>query len=690
MSGQGGAQVTVNPGVEPRVTSQVDVVAMDEDLCLAIECKSAQVRGRRPGFQQELGKHCSVRDPLQRAVNDPGAPKRTVVLVLWTSHAVLSLNDRERAREQNVVLLNEQDLDYFEALTFHLGPAARYQFLAEVTPGRGIPGLQITVPALQTKLGGHPCYIFSVAPEYLLKIAYVARRTARKSDVGTYQRMLTRSRLKRIAAYIRSGPDAMFPTNIVISFDKGRRQSVTFSRAHQEARAEGATFGWLTIRPAYKSAWIIDGQHRLYAYSYAGAAMAAKGRLSVIAFVDLPAKIQQKLFTEINAEQKSVKRSLLQELYPDLHRDADDPTERIKAVISAAIQYQDDDADSPFFDRIQLAAAPKTDLRCITLTSLYSALAKPGFFWSAVKGKQVLDPGPFWDTSDDQMTRRCVTLVNFWFAKIRTAVPEWWDAGSGLGGGLAMNDGVSIAVDVLRSVVEHQKRKHLPFHDMTLGELKDCTNQWADALAAHFADMSDEERRQFRALRGNQGHAAGVRHGQSYIQGRFAEFQPPGLAEFLERENARTNDTAISIINEMERQISRITIGGLQATLDSSDEAWWYQGVPRGVRADAAARQNDDQNRRGAREKYLDFIHYREIIHGNWPLFGDILAPGKQNQNKVTRTDWMDKTNKIRQIAAHGSSGTWVSFEDLDFLKAKLDWLKGTPTPTTTTLPEEG
>ena len=48
-------------------------------------------------------------------------------------------------------------------------------------------GLKVTVPAVQAKLGGHTCYTFAIAPEYLLKIAYVARRTTRSSDVGTYQ-----------------------------------------------------------------------------------------------------------------------------------------------------------------------------------------------------------------------------------------------------------------------------------------------------------------------------------------------------------------------------------------------------------------------------------------------------------------------------------------------------------------------
>jgi DNA sulfur modification protein DndB len=681
LSGPGGALVTVNPGEARRVTTQIDVLVVDEDMCLSIECKSAEGRSRRQNFQQELAKHSTSREPLQRAINPPGSKtKRPIVLLMWTMNAILSMNDRERAKQQGVVLLNEQDLAYFEALVYNLGPASRYQFLSEVMPGRPIPGLKITVPALQAKLGGHTCYTFAIPPEYLLKVAYVARRTTRKSDVGTYQRMLTRSRLKRIAEYIRSGPDAMFPTNVVLNLQRNKRQDVQFSRAHQEVGSEAATFGWLTITPAYKSAWIIDGQHRLYAYSFAGPEAAERGRLSVLAFVDLPSRTQQKLFTEINAEQKSVKRSLLQELYPDLHRDADDPREKVKAVISTAVQFLNDDADSPFFDRIQLASAEKSDLRCITLTSVFTALQKPGFFWSDVKGDQIFGAGPFWDVTDERMVKRCVTLLNAWFTAIRDRVPEWWDAGQGPGGGLAMNDGVSIAIDVFRSIVEHLKERHVPFQNLSLQEAVSVTDRWARDLADYFAELSDDERREFRGLRGNQGHTAGVRHAQAYLRTRTTEYDPAGLTEFLEREQARTNDTAISVINEMERQICRITIGGLKAKWGGGD-AWWFQGVPKGVRGDASRIQNDDENSRGERENYLNFIHYRAIIEDNWPLFADLLAPGKQTHSKAVRTEWMEKVNRIRQITAHGSTGTWVSFEELDFLRDKLDWLKDIPAP---------
>lgn len=579
-----------------------------------------------------------------------------------------------------MVLLDVADLDYYETLVHHLGPAARYQFLAELVPGRTIPGLEIRVPALQSKMGAHTCYTFSLAPEYLLKIAYVSHRTPRDSDVATYQRMLARSRLKSIANYIRSGPDAMFPTNIVINLEKrekGRRGSgAQFEKVKQEEGAEGATFGWLTLRPAYKSAWVIDGQHRLYAYSYAGPEAAAKGRLSVLAFVGLPGSIQQKLFVEINAEQKSVKRSLLQELYADLHRGAGDPRKRIQALVSEAIQELDEDPESPFFDRILRATSVKTDTRCISLNSLFSAVDKPGFFFSSVRDNMVIDPGPFWDKTDNAIIRRTTSALNCWFGAIRRAVPGWWNVGASEGGGLAMNDGVSIAVDVLRSVVDHLGRGRVKLADLTLMEVTDRLAPWAEALGDYFAAMTEEEKLQFRGLRGNQGHATGLRHAQSFIQQRFPDFQPDGLAEFLEREKARTNDTAISLINEIERLMGRIAIGVLRANLGGEDEQWWYQGVPRNVRAGASSKQEDDQNRRGAKERYLDFIDYRDIIQENWLLLSELLAPGKRNENKATRTAWMARINEIRKIAAHGSSEIWVSFEQLTELNDRLAWLK--------------
>ena len=96
---------------------------------------------------------------------------------------------------------------------------------------------------------------------------------------------------------------------------------------------------WLEIRPAYKSACIIDGQHRLFGYS--GHERAAKARLSVLAFTGLKPSEQARLFIEINSKQKKVSQILLQTLIAELNWDADSPQVRLGAIISKAIQVLD-------------------------------------------------------------------------------------------------------------------------------------------------------------------------------------------------------------------------------------------------------------------------------------------------------------------------------------------------------------
>jgi len=91
--------------------------------------------------------------------------------------------------------------------------------------------------------------------------------------------------------------------------------------------------------------------------------------------------------------QKAVKQSLLQELYAELHWDAEEPQERVQAIISKAIQELDVDPSSPLYQRIQKADESKDETRCITLTSIYSAIEKKGFYIVKEKGKEVLEFG---------------------------------------------------------------------------------------------------------------------------------------------------------------------------------------------------------------------------------------------------------------------------------------------------------
>src|SRR5258708_4652143 len=331
LSGPTGAQLSSDDG---KLSNQIDVVGMDDEVALALECKSSKAISKRTNLQQELAKLSAIRSRLARAINPRGHAKKTVILALFAFNAILSDTDRSRAAQLGVALFDNEDLAYYKALAVHLGPAARYQFLSDLIPGKEIPGLKVRVPAVRSKMGGHRCYAFSISPEYLLKIGFVSHRAKGKAaDINAYQRMISKSRLRDIRRYI--GDHGMFPTNIVVNFERARRGALGFERIQQEESTFGSV-GWLTIAPSYRSAWIIDGQHRLFAYS--GLPEASSSLLSVLAFDGLPPSQQAQLFIEINAKQKSVKQNLLRELYAELHWDSDDPEVQTSAIISKVVQ----------------------------------------------------------------------------------------------------------------------------------------------------------------------------------------------------------------------------------------------------------------------------------------------------------------------------------------------------------------
>ncbi|HKZ41255.1 MAG TPA: DGQHR domain-containing protein [Candidatus Hodarchaeales archaeon] len=674
LSGEGGATLLVNPKEADSPKTQIDVVGIDDEIAVAIECKSTEKPSRRPQFQEELGKHTLIRERFSNSVNKQyAAPfKRQVVLAMFISNISLSENDKARAKEANVMLFEEQDLNYYESLVSHLGPAAKYQFLADMLPGKPIPGLAIRVPAIKTKMGGSNCYTFSISPEYLLKISYVSHRSKGKaSDVDTYQRMLRKSRLNQIRQYISN--DGIFPTSIVVNLDGKRLQ---FERIHQKTDPKtdqgSGLLGWLDIRPAYKSAWIIDGQHRLFAYS--GHEKAPNTRLSVLAFEGLLPSKQAELFIDINSKQKSVQRSLLQELYAELHWDAEEPKFRVRAIVSKAIHVLGADPESALYQRIQTADVAKDPTRCITFTSVHGAIDKPGFYIAKERHGNVLEYGPLWAGDNEATLKRTVYVLNNWLNTIRAGAFDWWNKGSGEGGGLAMNDGVATCVNMLRSVFQYldkdgQKLVHLDNED-----LFNCVKDYAGVLGDYFGSLSEEDRRRFRDLRGIQGQTTRRRRCEQAIRERFPSFNPPGLEEFLKLEKAQTNSKAKEIIDRIETTLQKVVLEELRRQFGSDESQWWMLGVPKLVRLKVTQRFEEDDGKRGGKEYYFDLIDYKQIALNNWELFESILAYAKTG-NKDKRTSWMNVLNEKRKIVSHASSAVSLSLEDLSELQDYDKWL---------------
>lgn len=500
LSGHGGAYQLLNEDEKESPQNQIDVVAIDDEVAFAIECKSSTKPRKFGDFSGDLAKHVTLRDRFTKTVRDqfPAANKRPSIFIFWTAGIITTDIDNTRAEAEHVQMLDQKDLEYYEQLVAQIGIAARFQFLADVLEGRSIPGLEITVPAIRLRFGAFNAFMFSVSPEYLLKIAFVSHRSKGKaSDIDAYQRMLKKGRLRSIREYISEG--GIFPTNIVVNI--ADQKWLTFDRAKQESNSKSSLVGWLHLRPAYRVAWIIDGQHRLYAY--ANHDLASKSHISVMAFVGLPASEQAHLFVDINAQQRKVKQSLLQELYAELHWDAEEPEVRVQAILSKVIQALDIDLTSPFRGRVLKADDSRTDARCISLTSIFKATEKSGFFIARTKKGEVVEFGPLWNVDNTGTMKRTISLLTGYFEVIRSGVPELWERGSGEGGGLSMNDGVTVCINVLRSIFHHlQLVKHIKLAELDDHELVEVVKPYAVHVGKYFSSLGPEQMVYFRSATG--------------------------------------------------------------------------------------------------------------------------------------------------------------------------------------------
>lgn len=671
LSNEAGADLEAEQGGRRHAIS---VVALDDEVAVVIQRASADEHGRRPRLEGAIEELAQIRSGFARAVRDqfPAPGKRQTVLAVFSFDLVVQDSEKAAAAGKAVQLVEDHDISYYESLVNHVGTAARYQFLADMLSGRPVPGLAVRIPAVKTRMGGTTCYTFSTSPAYFLKISYVSHRSkGQASDVNTYQRMLSKSRLNGIRDYI--SKDGIFPTNIVLNLDN---QRLRFERIRQEAGEdvdpENGLLGWLDLRPTYKSAWIIDGQHRLYAYS--GHSKAKNSRVSVLAFEGLPPSKQAELFIDINAKQKSVRQSLLQELYAELHWDAADPAVRVRAIISKVIQVLDADRQSAFYQRIQAADATKDPIRCITLATIYGALEKTDFFIAKKRRGQVVEFGPLWAGDNESTLKRTMHALRFWFNAIRDKAREWWDRGAGEGGGLAMNDSVASCISVLQSVFRHLDPEGHRLLHLSNDDLVKEVAPFAQALGEYLGTFSDEDRKRYRELRGIQGQTTRTKRAQQALHAKFPPFNPPGLQEFLQQEKAQTNAKAKAVIDRIETTLQSIIIEELRGEYTANDTDWWTLGVPLKIRKKATERQEEDNHRRGGKERYLDLVDYRDIVQHNWSVFEPLLAYGRQG-SKDKRTDWMAFVNEKRRVVAHASSGMMLSIEDLEQLQGYEQWL---------------
>jgi hypothetical protein len=288
--------------------------------------------------------------------------------------------------------------------------------------------------------------------------------------------------------------------------------------------------------------------------------------------------------------------------------------------------------------------------------------------------KDITEYGPLWRRDPETALKRTRHTIKAWFSAIASTAADWWNLGAGEGGGLAMNNGVTICLNVLRTVMEHIGYASLGTLDND--DLTTRLDKYAKCLGGYFARMSRDDRQRFRQLQGSDGQIMGTRQCQEAIRNECPEFSPPQLAEWIESRKQNYNDQGHLLIQVIETSLQKHILQILKSEFEAGPDAWWWDGVPKTVRKKVDDRMNESDGRTGGREQNFDLIHYREIIVANWDLFKDIYGRSDAGGGKEKQTNWIVEVGEMRNIVSHPSRQQFLSPEKLSTLQKYADWVK--------------
>jgi DGQHR domain-containing protein len=520
----------------------------------------------------------------------------------------------EEALRKKVAYWDNRALAYYKIITKTLrSPWARYLILRDLGKQIMLQQKPYEVDAIQImqRLGTRRMWCFSMTPDKLLNLAYVFRRGSRDPDA--YQRLLDPKRLTEIGKWL-SKKESMLANNIIVAFD----EKLIYKKSK------------LYIPAKTCSAWIVDGQHRLYGFCRLDEKLKTKDQKRIRSSFRLPIigieadpVLQARLFTEINSTQVKINRNLLLDLY----------------------DHFDIAPEKGLLDRIRVA----------------KKLAKTDVFKGKVKIIPKLEKGtltlatfvdyPKFKKLVTEKSEKAYSILTTFFDSVRKNFPQWDNPKDFI---FSTERGVRILTSLLTRIIEYAEREgkklDSELYDFCLSKLKEATigepdffkrsNYVGEALGATAPDKAS---RDLWAAR---------------IDEKIENFLSDAEKKIIGRDEKRT-------LKELEEKLRNFIVDKLSAITPQ----WWTQLIPQDVRNSAIERMKRDEGpwpwferKLSPPECYLNFSDYRKIIikRNNWiKVFQPIFKDQTITQAKLIELE------HIRDNIAHHRKLTSSEFDHL-------------------------
>ena len=294
--------------------TEIDVYAIFKNKMFIFECKSNKIDSKKTELQRKFGLMEAIKNQEIKKIENHIGKKMTldhlkhideIYLGYYLGNDTVYKNNISSLKSKNILVWNNNAVKYFEKVSETLGNLTQNEIMYREFSIKDDDHVSKYIPAIKFKQGSLALHLFTLSASDLLKIAYVSRRGTSRD--ASYQRIINPNRLKSLTNFIKDSKNLLIVNPIIIAFDPKIYGKVKYNDKKK-----------LNFENIACSAWIIDGQHRIFAFKDIDLNSNKYKKLNidipVVALEESDPEIQSETFLNINYYQKKIDSLLIYDL----------------------------------------------------------------------------------------------------------------------------------------------------------------------------------------------------------------------------------------------------------------------------------------------------------------------------------------------------------------------------------------
>ena len=292
--------------------TEVDVCAIRKDKMFLVECKSGNLKNKQTELQRKFQLISAIKSKSITKIKCTNS--KIILSKLGDIDNVFlgyclgdksTYNNHKRSLESKKILVwGSEAVAYFDVVSKTLGSLTQNEIIYREFKVEDTCIRRRCMPAVKFKQGSLTLYLFALTASDLLRIAYVSRRGTRRDE--SYQRIISLDRLDSLSRFIKESKRLVMANPIILAFDPDVYGPVKYED------------GKIEFTDTVCSAWVVDGQHRIFAFRDIDLGSHKYEQFNieipVVVLEGSNTEVQSETFVNINYYQKKIDSLLIYDL----------------------------------------------------------------------------------------------------------------------------------------------------------------------------------------------------------------------------------------------------------------------------------------------------------------------------------------------------------------------------------------